>query len=89
MEITSTNQKGKNVVGDVSINYNIRKDGADDIQEIHGIIMMDDKSIGFASYDYVRSGFQFSLNPDNGLDATEKKALYDAFVDDVEQLITV
>ena len=87
MEITSTTQKGKSVVVEnAQISYNIKKNGESDIQEISGVVKKDDKAIGFVSFDCVRGGFQFTLTSDNGISGSGKKELYDAFVDDIEEL---
>jgi len=87
MEIISTEQKGKSASNSVIIAYTVRKDGENDFKEIHGTPSIDGKNIGFLSYDCLQKGFQFSLIAGNGLDWSEKKDLFDRFVDDVDDLM--
>ena len=88
MEILDTKQKGKSVVcDDIYITYNIGYEAEDVLRDVHGFVFKGEKTIGFVSYDHIRSGSQFSLNPDNGLSASEKKLAFDTFTDDIEALI--
>ena len=87
MVITNTTQQGRSVINqNLYISYSIRRNGENEMRELHGVVYKDDNNVGFVSYDYIRSGSQFSLNPDNNLTIAEKKQLFDAFVDDIEQL---
>jgi len=87
MVITSTEQKGKSVISQyLYIQYNIGRNGGNEMRELHGVVYKDDRNVGYLSNDFIRSGFQFSLNSDSDLTAQEKKQLFDAFVDDIEQL---
>ena len=87
MVILDTQQKGKSVVDEnIYISYNIRSNGEGERQEIHGVVFKDESSIGFVSYDYRRSGVQFSLNPENGLGNGETRQVFDVFMEDIEEL---
>ena len=88
MVITNSTSQGKSVVSEsVYINYSMRGDGNGVTQEIHGVIYKNEVSVGFLSYDYLRSGFQFTLNPENGFENAEKLQLLNVFLSDIEQVI--
>ena len=90
MVITEVLEKGKSIVDSTShILYNIGKDGGGVVRELHGVIYSDNQSIGFVSYDYVRSGVQLTISSENSLSIADKKAIFNVFLDDVEQLLSV
>jgi len=87
MVILNTKQNGKSVVSNsIYITYSVSYESENELREIQGFVFKDDKNIGFVSYDYIRSSTSFTLNPENGLDATEKKQVFAAFVEDIDEL---
>ena len=90
MVILETNQNAKSVVDtNTYITYSVSREGEGEVRSIHGYIFKDEKSVGFLSYDNTRASVQFSLNPDNGLDFSGKKLVFDTFMSDIEELINV
>ena len=88
MEIKITTNQGESTVSEnIYIAYNVVNE-KNKLQNINGVIHKNAKMAGFVSYDNTRSGLQFSLYNEHGLNITEQKATFETFVSDVEQLIT-